>query len=100
MQCLDSACASTSILSYQQIGTVALGAANSIGLTWDQPNHRFIYTLNGAQTLAPYSVGDTSPPFDRGKTIDVARVVPDCAAKPRPYTAIDVDISNVYVTTK
>jgi hypothetical protein len=68
-----------------------------VGVVWDQPNHRFIFNLNGSPTYESYSVSDTTPPYYAFKGIHTARVVPDCRSDPRPYTQMDAYFSNVYV---
>ena len=86
------------VFGFQKLGIVALKSTNTLFLQWDQPNHRFIFQLNGGtQVFEPYSVSDTSPPFYAFKDIGFARVVQDCTSTPRPYALVDADFDNVYV---
>jgi hypothetical protein len=86
------------MLGWQVLGTVALKSTNTLYLQWDQPNHRFIFQLNGgAQVFEPYTVSDTSPPFYAFKNLDIGRVVAHCTSTPRPYVLVDADFDNVYV---
>lgn len=96
-ECADTYCGTQTVLFYRTLGDVQLGSSNSIGFSWDKANHRFIFSFDGAQTTWTYKVSDHSPPYSPGKTIDIARVVPDCDTKPRPYSLIDVDIGAIYI---
>lgn len=95
-ECADVGC-TQNVLDYQTLGTVAPSSTNTVGVVWDQPNHQFIFSLNGNQTFEHYSVADTSPPFYAHKGIHTARVVPDCKGTPRPYDEMDAYFGNVYV---
>jgi hypothetical protein len=86
------------MLDWQELGPVTLKSTNTLFLQWDQPNHRFIFQLNGGtQVFEPYSVSDTSPPFYAFKNLKIARAVADCTSTPRPYVLVDADFDNVYV---
>jgi hypothetical protein len=95
--CDNAACSSHTTLDQGTFGTVAPGTTNNIGVRWEQSRHRFVFELNGVTTVSKYDVADSSAPFAADKEIDVARVVADCAATPRPYTSIDAYFDNIRV---
>lgn len=97
-ECADQFCGNQTNLAFQVLGTVSPGSKNTLSLQWDQPNHRFIFRLNGGNpVLEPYAVPDSNPPFFAQKGIDLARVVPHCTSAPRPSAFIDAYFDNVYV---
>jgi hypothetical protein len=95
--CDDDFCGARSVLDYKVLGTIAPGSDNTASVQWDKPNHRFVFTLNGNQTISPYSVSDSSLPYANFKGIDVARVVPDCKGGKRPSSLMDASFDNVLV---
>ena len=95
--CDDSSCGARSMLDYKFIGAIEPGSDNTLSVQWDKPNHRFVYTLNGNQTISTYSVSDTSLPYANFKGIDVARVVPDCKGGKRPSSLMDASFDDVLV---
>jgi hypothetical protein len=97
-RCDDQFCGSQTPLDYRVLGSVLPGAVSTLRIKWDQPNHRFIFQLNGgAEVVSPYIVSDTTPAFFPYKAIEVARVVPHCTTTPRPFISIDAFVDNVYV---
>ena len=96
-ECTNPECTNPTILDYQILGKIAVGTTNTLSLTWDQPNHRFLFALNGAVVPESYTISDTTPAFLPVKTLGVSRVVPNCTSTPRPTTFIDVDIGRVSV---
>lgn len=96
-ECDNATCSSNTTLGQGTFGTVAPGTTNNIGVRWEQKRHRFVFELNGVAKISRYNVSDSSPPFLAEKEIDVAREIADCAATPRPYTAIDAYFDNIRV---
>jgi hypothetical protein len=97
-RCANQSCNSFTSLDYRVLGSVQPGAVSTLRIKWDQPNHRFIFQLNGnAEVVSPYTVSDTTPPVNAFKIIDIARVVPHCTTTPRPFISMDAFFSNVYV---
>lgn len=97
-RCNDQFCGSQTSLDYRVLGSVQPGAVSTLRIKWDQPNHQFIFQLNGeAEVASHYTVSDTTPAVFPNKIMDVGRVVPHCTTAPRPYTSIDASVSNVYV---
>jgi hypothetical protein len=97
-RCDDQFCGSQTPLDYRVLGSVQPGAASTLRIKWDQPNHQFIFQLNGgAEVVSRYTVSDTTPAVFPYKAIELARVVPHCTTTPRPFTSIDAFVSNVYV---
>ena len=87
-----------SVLGYQVLGTVTEGSKNRLSVKWDQPHHQFVFQLNdGSPVSESYSVTDTTPPFFPFKDLQLARVVPHCTSKPRPYAYVDATFHKVYV---
>jgi len=96
--CGDQFCGSQKTLDARVLGYVEPGAAATLRIKWDQPNHRFIYQLDhGTPVFSTYTVSDATPAFFPNKHIGFARVVPHCTSTPRPYTAIDAYFDSVYV---
>jgi hypothetical protein len=58
------------------------GVANTLSIQWDQPNHRFIFTVNPGpnqeQVALPYTFPDTNPPVLNFKDLDVANGPASC----------------------
>jgi hypothetical protein len=98
-RCDDSFCNSRTTLDFQVLGTVYPGQTARIRITWDQPNHRFIYQLNQRPVvISAYAVSDVSAPFfGPFRDIDVTHVVPNCTTNPRPVVTADAYFGNVYV---
>ena len=97
-RCDDQFCGSQTTLDYRVLGSVQPGAVSTLRIKWDQPNHRFIFQLNGnAEVVSPYTVSDTTPAAFSNKIVDVARVVPHCTTTPRPFISMDAFVGNVYV---
>ena len=97
-RCDDQFCGSQTPLDYRVLGSVRPGAVSTLRIKWDQPNHRFIFQLNGrAEVVSPYTVSDTTPAVFPYKAIELARVVPHCTTTPRPFASIDAFVENVYV---
>jgi hypothetical protein len=97
-QCDDRKCNSQTTLSFADLGPVALGSANTLAVTWDQPNHQFIFQLNGnAPVASAYTVSDAYPPGLDLKSLFVFGSVPHCTGTPRPYATMDTLFDNVFV---
>jgi hypothetical protein len=97
-RCEDRYCSSQSSLNYQILGSVRLGQEVNLRLKWDKPNHQFIFQLNDQLEVASrYSVSDSSPAVSPYKALDLARVVPHCTAKIRPYIEMDAYFRDIYI---
>lgn len=96
-ECTNSSCGTRTDLFNQVIGNVTIGFNNTLTISWDQANHRFIFNLNGSQTILPYSVADSSPAYYPYKGFDIQRYVPYCTNSHRPSTLIDAQLGAVYV---
>ena len=96
-KCDNADCSARTTLGQGTFGKVALGSSNVVGVSWEQPRHRFVFELNGKRKASTYSVPDTSAPFAPDKEIDVARVIANCAETPRPYTSIEAYFDNITV---
>jgi hypothetical protein len=97
-QCLDRKCNNQTSLSFVDLGPVALGSANTLAVTWDKPNHQFIFQLNaGTPVASGYTVSDAYPPGLDLKSLFVFGSVPHCTATPRPYATMDTLFDNVFV---
>lgn len=95
-RCEDQHCSSQSPLSYEVLGSVALGQEARLRIKWDQPGHRFVFQLNDDPEISsPYTVSDVTPPVAPYKAIDLARVIPHCTATARPHTSIDAYFRDV-----
>jgi hypothetical protein len=95
-ECADKNCARSDLFN-QTIGTVNRGVNNTVSINWDKANHRFVFNLNGSQTIIGYAVSDASATFFPYKGFDIQRYVPYCKAGKRPYTLIDATLGPVYV---
>jgi hypothetical protein len=97
-RCDDQFCATSTLLDYRALGKVLPGKVSKVRIKWDQPNHQFIFQLNGeAEVVSPYVVSDSSQPVTPYKAIELARVVPHCTATPRPFATIDATFRNVEI---
>ena len=97
-QCLDPKCNNQTSLTFVDLGPVALGSANTLAVTWDKPNHQFLFQLNAdAPVASGYTVSDAYPPGLDLKSLFVAGSVPHCTTTPRPYAAMDTLFDNVNV---
>ena len=97
-RCDDAFCGARTNLDFHRLGFVQPGTSNRLHLKWEQQNHRFVFQLNSdPPVLSPYTVSDRSAPVFPFKIIDLARVVPHCTTRPRPFASIDAFFSNVYV---
>jgi len=97
-RCTDAFCGTRTPVGVGVLGNVQPDSTNTYHIKWDQPNHRFAFQLNnGPLVFSPYTVSDSSAPFDSFKAIDIARVVPHCTTTPRPFASVDAFFSNIYV---
>jgi hypothetical protein len=97
-QCDDRKCNNQTSLSFVDLGPVALGSANTLTLTWDKPNHQFIFQLSANNPVTSgYTVSDAYPHGLDLKSLFVAGSVPHCTATPRPYASMDTLFDNVLV---
>ncbi|PYX33472.1 MAG: hypothetical protein DMG80_05900 [Acidobacteria bacterium] len=97
-QCNDAICGAQTVLFSQALGVVPSGSSNILGLTWDHPNHRFVFQLNSnAPVVSTYTIGDGFPPASAYKYISLDRAVPRCTSTPRPYAFMDASFDNVFV---
>lgn len=97
-RCDDQFCGSQTNLDFRVLGSVQPGAVSILRIKWDQPNHRFIFQLNGqAEAISTYTVSDTTPAVFPYRAIEISRVVPHCTTTPRPFTSMDASVSHVYV---
>jgi hypothetical protein len=69
-------------------GVCEIGETVNISVQWDQPNHRFIFTLvrTGAnagtwQQRIVYSLSDTTPAASGYKSVGVRMVPANCTAQ-------------------
>jgi len=86
------------MLDWRQLGIVYPRQRVKLRITWDQPNHQFIYRLNNEpDSIAPYYVADTSLARGLAKEIQLVRATPNCTTTPGASTTIDAYIDNVYV---
>ena len=89
-RCDDSACSWMYPYAEQYMGMATIGGGNkaTLRITWDQPNHQFLYALNGAAavSLAYAPLADRTPAHQPEKHLEaVARPV-GCAAHAVPMS--------------
>ena len=96
-ECASADCSRRNTLGQSVLGSVQPGTMNRIAMGWDKAHHRFTFAINGQHGAISYFVPDASPAFNPEKQLDVARVIVNCGASPRPSTSIDVDFDNVSV---
>ena len=102
-RCTNSGCtANTTLTSTLFTAVWVTGVADTQRLQWDQPNHRFVYTLNPSglssetKTLS-YSVSDSSPAGSNNKLIGVANSAANCLSGPRTSSSMKALFDNVMV---
>ena len=84
------------------LGNVAMGTPVTATLTWDQFNHRFLYSWTNKLThvttsgTLPYNFSDTTPPADPEKKLQVEIFPANCTAK-QTWVYADTLFGNVYV---
>ena len=96
-ECQNSNCSSRHTIAQGTLGSVPLNARTTIIVRWDQAHHRFLMNINGKKAVSHYTVSDSSAPYSAEKEIDVAHVIVDCAATPRPQTTMDAYFDNIRV---
>jgi len=97
-QCNDRKCINQTNLSFADLGPVPIGSTNTLAVTWDKPNHQFIFQLNANTPVASgYTLSDAYPPGVDLKSLFVFGAVPHCTATPRPYASMDTLFDNVFV---
>lgn len=96
-ECQNSDCSSRKTIAQGTLGTVPLNARTTVIVHWDQAHHRFLFNINGKKGVSHYKISDSSAPFSPDKEIDVAHVIVDCAATPRPQTTMDAYFDNIRV---
>ena len=52
---------------------------------------------NAVEVVSAYAVSDSFLAFFPGKTIDIAKGVPNCTTQPRPVASMDAFFDNVFV---
>lgn len=83
------------------LGNVTLGTPITANVTWDEPNHRFLYSWTNKLThvathgMLPYSLSDSSPAADPEKHLDVEIFPANCTATPT-WVEADALFDNVY----
>ena len=97
-QCVDSKCNNQTTLAFEDFGPVQPGSANTLSVSWDQPNHQFIFRVNNNPPVpVKYTVSDSFPPGLADRSFFVFGSVPHCTTMPRPFASIDASFDNVYV---
>lgn len=97
-RCDDQFCSTSTLLDYRSLGTIHIGDEAKLRIKWDQPNHRFIFQLNHlAEVISAYTVSDITAPVSNYKAIQLARVVPHCTDKHRPFASMSAAFNDVYV---
>jgi hypothetical protein len=80
------------------LGFVSLGQTAKLHAKWDQPNHQFIFQLNGDPVVSmAYSLIDTYPPGISLKVLSVTRGIPNCTTSPLGSAMMDAYFDSVYV---
>jgi FG-GAP-like repeat len=82
VRCTDASCTTnTLVVSNTLVTTVSVGQPFTLRLKWDQPNHQFLFGLDGsADTALPYAVSDTAPANVPFEDIDVSHTTANCTA--------------------
>jgi hypothetical protein len=97
-RCDDPYCATSTNLGWGLLGRVFPGQIARLRLKWDQPNHQFVFQLNGRPPfVSPYAVSDVTPAAFPAKYIGFTRVLPNCTTPPRPMAAMDAYFDDVFV---
>ena len=83
--------------------SIAIGTPVTVTLTWDQPNHRFLYSVTNRVThitnsgLLAYPFSDTTPAVDGEKHLDVEIFPANCTSN-QTWVRVDALFDNVYVS--
>jgi hypothetical protein len=101
-RCDDEYCGAQTYLGGGTLGYVNPGQPVRLRVKWDQPNHQFVFRMNGQPPLvSPYTVSDANPPSYGGwKYIGLTRILPNCTTSPRPQVMVDAYFSDVYVNAQ
>lgn len=96
----DSSCPTGCFVA---LGTIGKGEKASIGVTWEQVNHRFKFDLTKPTPpqeitqYISYTELDTVPPSDGSKVLSVNNIAPNCTSSPRPLAYMEAFFDNVVV---
>jgi hypothetical protein len=86
------------VSNQQTLGFVPRGRTARLRVKWDQPNHQFVFQLNGDPVVSmAYGLADTNPPNSPIKAFWVGRATPNCTTTPLGSEMIDTYFDNVYV---
>jgi hypothetical protein len=79
--CDQADCSTRTRKGTVQLGTVTVGKTFQIRVTWDQPNHQFLFGLDAnADMPKKYQATDTAPAVLPSATIDVRHTAANCTA--------------------
>jgi len=94
--CDDFFCGARTNLGFAELGVTSVGRPTTLHIKWDHPNHQFVFQMNSkASVTLPYTVPDFSPPSVTVKSIDLARVIPNCTSFPRPLASMEAYFDNI-----
>ena len=99
LKCNNSTCSSYTELDKKVLGTTKIRKKTDLSIQWDKGNHQFIFQCGkSAPVSSTYAVPDLLPPgVVDSKRVDIAQVVADCTAEPRPVAFMDANFDNVFV---
>ena len=94
---------SGNFFNHVSLGTLEEGESATATLHWDRANRAFIVRIEREKTLPliqeaamPYSLADTNPPVNQGKTLGITTFTPNCAAA-QSHSAMEVQVNRVRV---
>jgi hypothetical protein len=99
VQCTNSDCSAFNLIASVDLGTVNVGKATTLQMTWDQPDKQFLFSRDsGAETgTVPYTQDDSHAPGAPFKDLDTRLDIADCAGA-KPLTGyVDATFDSVQV---
>jgi len=98
LQCTDATCDTFNIVGGADFGSIAVGAATTVGMIWDAVTHQFTFHRNGASDVqAPYNLSDTSSPGLPFKGLEAINRVANCTTTPRPVADVLATFDDFFV---
>jgi len=82
IRCEDATCGTSTTVALDTLeGTVTVGQPFTLRLKWDQPNHQFLFGLDGSVDVAlPYSANDAAPANSQFVNMHMRQDAANCTA--------------------
>jgi hypothetical protein len=96
-RCTNASCSTRDSVGFHTFTTaLTKDALDTLRIQWDQPNHRFIFSVNQEQTVLGYTVSDTHAAVLNFKNIGIESFAANCTTQ-RTVASAKVLFDNVMV---